>query len=388
MKITKRTIESTQPGEKEKWVWCDTLPGFGIRVHPSGVKQYVVRYRTTANSQRKFTIGPVDQFTPDQARDRAREIMADARSGGDPMRERSEFRKSPTVADLAAAHQSIHKPPTIKEGTARNYEILWRRHILPRIGSMKVADMTVPDIQFRLHMDMAETPYNANRALELVSKALADCERWNWRPLGSNPAKYVPAFPEKERQRILSPDEIRRLMNTLNDYDQSPKNVWSISWLVRLLVLTGLRVSEWSCSEWGWVSFERQTLTLPDSKVGGRVVHLSDAAIQVLKDLKRFRPHVTPWIIPNSEFTGPMKYPHEHWERIREKTHLEGVRLHDIRHTFGSLGHMAGLSQKEIAEQLGHRQLRTTERYLHVYDETKRTAANKASAAVLKFADG
>lgn len=384
MKLTKNAIKNITATGREQWIGDPTLPGFGVRVTPAGAASFCLRYRTEAGSTRRMVLASVDVMTLDEARDRAREHLVSVSDGRDPARERSDPSRTKTVADLAAAHQAVHRPPVIKAGTAKNYEILWRRHIVPRIGTRRVADLTVLDIK-HLHMDMAETPYNANRALEVLSMALAACEDWGWRPMKTNPCDGVQAFPEKERQRILEPAEIKRLMAACDQLDGEAYSAWSITWLIRLLVLSGLRSSEWSCAQWSWVNMERGTLTLPDSKTGGRVVHLSDAVLEVLRDLRQFRPHVTPWVIPNSEFSGPLRWPYEHWDMLRGRVDLGDVRIHDLRHTLGSLGHMAGLTQREIADMLGHKQLRTTERYLHSYDSTRRDNAQVAASKVLSY---
>lgn len=384
MKLSKTSIKNIAATGREQWLGDATLPGFGVRVTPQGAASFCLRYRTEAGTTRRMVLASVDVMTLDEARDRAREHLVAVKDGRDPARDRSDPRRTATVADLAAAHQKIHRPPVIKPGTAKNYEILWRRHIVPRIGSLRVADLTQLDVK-NLHMDMAEKLHTANRALEVLSMALAACEEWGWRPRKSNPCDGVQAFPEKERQRILAPDEIRRLMAACDQLDGEQYAAWGITWLIRLLVLSGLRSSEWSCAQWSWVNMERGTLTLPDSKTGGRVVHLSDAVLELLRDLKQFRAHVTPWVIPNSEFSGPLRWPFEHWDMLRSRVGLSDVRIHDLRHTFGSLGHMAGLTQREIADMLGHRQLRTTERYLHAWDDTKRQAAQVAASKVLSY---
>lgn len=368
MKLTRTVVEKARPAEKDVWIWDSVLPSFGLRIWPNGTKVFVVRYRTQAGTQRKLTIGKADLFTPDEAREKARDVLRQAKEGGDAVTDRRELRDAPTVSDLAERHKALHAVK-LKPGTRRNYEILWRRHILPELGSMKVADVAVLHVS-RLHADKGERPVNANRILELLSKAFDIAEDLGWRPASSNPCAKVPAYPERERQRILTQGEIQRLLASL---DHRP-----ISNLIRLLLLSGLRVSEWSLSRWDWVDFDRGTLTLPDSKTGARVVHLADPVLEALRNMRSNHP----WIIPTEAGT-PMRWPHEHWDPIRKAVGLDDVRLHDLRHTVGSLAHMAGLSQKEVAELLGHRQLRTTERYIHTYDDRKRQAANRAAGIIL-----
>ena len=376
LKLTRTLVDKTQAAAKDVWLWDAVLPSFGLRVRPGGHKTYVVRYRTTAGTQRKLTIGRADIFaTPDEAREKARDVLRQAKEGKDAVTDRREKRNAPTVKDLEERYTKLHAAK-LKDGTRRNYEILWRLHILPELGSMKVADVAMVDIS-RLHAEKGDRPVNANRMLEVLSKAFSIAEDLGWRPPHSNPCAKVPAYPERERQRILTTEEIKTLLASL---DRRP-----ISNLIRLLLLSGLRVAEWSTSRWEWIDFDRGTLTLPDTKTGGRVVHLGDHVLEVLRNIDR--KDGDEWIIPTATGTA-MRWPFEHWEPIREKLGLEEVRLHDLRHTVGSLAHMAGLTQKEVAEMLGHRQLRTTERYIHTYDDQKRIAANRAASRILGFMNG
>lgn len=375
MKLTKTAIEKMTPGDRDLWHWDSMLPGFGVRVFPSGQKSYVVRYRTQHGTQRKMSLGDVRVLDPDQAREKARHALASVKAGHDPATARKDLLAAPIVADLAERHTKLHAAK-LKPGTQRNYETLWRKHILPRIGKKRVADITTGDIA-DLHADMGERPTNANRALELVSKAFAIAEQLGWRPRNSNPCHGIPSYPENERQRILTQEEIKAVMAGMVRLRNSEST--SITWLIPMLLLTGLRVSEWSLSKWEWVNFGNGTLTLPDSKTGGRVVHLPDAAIELLEQMPRH----CEWIFTDATQKQPLRWAWQAWAKIRGQFGLDDARLHDLRHTVGSVGHMNGLSQKEIAEMLGHRQLKTTERYLHIYDERKRQAANRAAAAIL-----
>ena len=79
-KITKRTVDAMAGNERERVVWDDDLKGFGVRVHPSGRKVYIVKTRYRGRVI-KMTIGPHGAVTPSYARVRAAEIITDARAG-------------------------------------------------------------------------------------------------------------------------------------------------------------------------------------------------------------------------------------------------------------------------------------------------------------------
>lgn len=372
-RVTRRSIAALQPDPKgATWLHDTDLPGFLVRCQASGKKTYVARYKTPAGAWRKITIGAVEVLHPDEARELARDALAAASRGEDPTRDRT----APTVTELSRRFMDDHAGH-LKPGTRRNYEILWRRHILPRLGSIRVADLKRTDVA-RLHDAMRATPINANRALEVVSKACELAEVWGWRDEGTNPCRHVRAFTEKHRQRTLTDDEVARLWRALDDY-QLVQEVPAAQ-AIKLTLLTGCRKGEWLGARWDWIDWSRGVLALPDAKTGARDVYLPAEAIEILRDLPRSSVFVLP-----GRTGGPIGGLQKIWERLRKAAGLDGVRLHDLRHTVGSLSDRAGLTQRQIADLLGHAQLSTTARYINSADEHKRATADAWSAVVVKI---
>lgn len=376
MRLNKRNIEGlTPPTKGSTCVWDDLLPGFGVRVLPSGRKTYVVRFRTSRGVERMMTIGRVEELHHEAARELAREAFTKVRQGQDPKSARDALRESPRLEDLRDSFMDRHAKNR-KSGTATNYEILWRRHILPRMGNPVVADVTRADVD-RVHNAMRETPVNANRALEVLAKAFALAEEWGWRPDGTNPCAKVKAFPEATRERVLDASEVATLWQALDSFDTA----LPFAPLVKLLLLTGCRTGEWRKAKWSWVDLQVRELRLPDSKTGVKVVSLSEDVVTLLDALPRKSVFVLP-----GETGGPIEGHQKMWQRLRKSVGLEGVRLHDLRHTLASHAHKQGLSQKAIADLLGHKQMSTAARYIQNVDH--RENVKTASAAIIRFAKG
>lgn len=371
-RITRRAIAAleTPPAGRQAWLYDTELPGFLVLAQASGRKSYIARYRTPAGAQRKMTLGLCAELLPEDARDMARQVIAASRRGEDPARDRT----APTVKDLAARFMKDHAA-RLKPGTARNYEILWRLHILPRLGSLRVRDVKRADVA-RLHDAMRGTPHNANRALEVVSKAFELAEVWGLRDENTNPCRHVEAYTERHRQRTLTAAEVARLWQVL-DEEQATQVVPGAQ-AIKFALLTGLRKGEWLTARWDMINTARGVLELPDTKTGARDVYLPPEAIEILQALPRSSVYVLP-----GKTGGPIGGLTGIWERIRDRAGLPGVRIHDLRHTVGSLADRAGFTQRQIADLLGHRQLSTTARYINSADDHKRETAEGWASVVV-----
>ena len=101
-KLTKTVVERVKPDpERDLFVWDTALPGFGLRVYPSGKRKYIIQYRTKEQRQRRSVIGPHGVLTAEKAREIARDMLVAVSKGGDPAAEKRAAREAPTIRDLA-----------------------------------------------------------------------------------------------------------------------------------------------------------------------------------------------------------------------------------------------------------------------------------------------
>ena len=371
-KLTNRTVAATRPRDRDVFVWDDELPGFGLRVKPSGVKSYVIQYRNRHNDSRRITIGRHGVIGPEKARRKAKKMLADVQDGADPATERKDDREAPTVAELAEKYLREHAAPHKKPRSVEEDQRLLRLHVLPALGRKKVAGITRADIT-GLHHAMRDTPGAANRTLALVSKMLNLAEKWGLRPDGSNPCRHVDKYPERKMERFLSVDELRRLGAVLAEAERTATELPSVIAAVRLLMFTGARLGEILNLEWSHVDFERSCLRLPESKTGAKVIHLNAPALEVLNGIER---DGSPWVIAGRDPDKPLVNLRKPWHRIRKAAGLDNVRLHDLRHSFASVGAAGGLSLPMIGALLGHTQAATTQRYAHLAADPLKQAAD------------
>ncbi len=391
-RLTKRVVDALKPdGPKEAFAWDSEAPGFGVRAYPSGRKIFVAKYRTPAGRQRWHKLGPFGVLTVEQARTEARDVLERVRRGVDPSAERAAKRRAPCVKDLAQRFLDEHAVPHKKASSVVSDRDLLRLYILPRLGASAVADVTRDDLA-ALHRAIGcdsearrGTPTTANRVLFLCSTMFNFAERWGWRAAHSNPTRHVPRFKEVRRERYLSPAELGRLGQTLAACASS--ELPSVIAAIRLLLFTGCRRGEVLGLRWEDVDFERNMLRLSDTKTGPRVVRLNAPALEVLADLRERR-GASPWVIVGGIEGKPLVgLPHA-WQRIRRRAGLDEVRLHDLRHGFGSAAVSGGASLYVTGALLGHRNLDTTQRYAHLADDPLRAASEAVGARIAAALNG
>jgi integrase len=364
------------------------LPAFGCRVTPNGARSWIVEYRPHGGgrsvAKRRITLGSVSVLTPDQAREAAGDVLAKVRFGEDAPHDRAARRSSPMVADLIDQFMNEEICPTRKPRTAELYDMYFRVHVTPALGSKRAREVTSADVG-KLHRKIgAKTPVTANRVVALLSSLFSWAAGRGRVPKELNPARGITRYREKGRERFLSSDELARLGDALREAEtvgvpwvvdeKSPKakhvpkdnrrtkvSPFATA-AIRLLLLTGCRLREILNLRWEEFDRERGMLLLPDSKTGRKPVILSGAAIAVLEGI----PRVGDYVIAGLRAEKARRDLKRPWEAIRHRAALGPIRLHDLRHTFAATGAGSNLGLPVIGKLLGHRRAETTSRYAHI----------------------
>ena len=373
-RLSVRTVGRLSVEEREAIFWDRDLPGFGVRVYPSGTKTFVVQSREEGRS-RRLTIGRHGAITADEARERAARIIARIKSWDDPA---PPARSPVTVAELAARYLEEHVAVRCKPGTQVLYRAAVRQYIVPALGETPVASVRREQVA-ALHHGLRVTPYAANRAVNLLARILDVAEDEGLRPHGANPCRSIEKFRERPHERFLSEEELRRLGRVLEAAAGGGASPAAVA-AIRLLVLTGCRRSEILGLRWEHVDLEAGELRLPDSKTGARLVPLSPAAAEVIAELPRTPGN--PWVISGRKTGAPLRNLQYPWEILRARAGLEDVRLHDLRHSFASRALALGESLSMIGELLGHRRVRTTARYAHLALDSVKASASRVAGSI------
>ena len=397
-KLTKRAVDGAEPQSGRYFLWDTELKGFALRVAQSGTKTYIVRYRPRGmgrGAPKRFVVlGRHGPITPNEARARAKAILGAVAAGEDPAKRQANSVCSMTVAGLVDKFIADHVQAKRKARTATGYAAILRRNLIPRLGK-RVADQITSIEIAQLHLSMRSRPYVANRMLAIVASMYAFASKAGLVPKGTNPSSGIERYRETSRERYLTIEELNRLGETLrlaetaglpwksmadkpaSKHLAKPDNRHTllapeVVLAFRLLLFTGARLREILHLEWRHVDLDRGLILLPDSKTGRKTIVMSTLVLALLRASKRSGA----FVIPGAEGDRPRSDLKKPWQAVQRHAILEGVRLHDLRHTFASIGAGASLGLPIVGKLLGHSQPATTARYAHLDADPLRRATN------------
>lgn len=369
-KITKRFVDSIIPDtEKTLKFWDSELKGFGLIVLPSGRQTYCVEYRNEDRVKKRLKLGVHGPITTEQARELAKQRLGQVAHGEDPAKDKKHMNMLVTIEDLAQNYLERHgykkRPKSLYED-----EKLLKNVILPTLGCLKVPYVTRRDIE-ALHKSFQDRPYQANRALALLSKMFSLAVSWDWRE--TNPVLGIERYQEEKRDRWLDQEELDRMWEVLEQYPANPT-----AYIFKFLLLTGARKGEALGAKWDQFDLEKGVWTKPSHMTKQKKkehLPLSEKTIELLYALKKITPQGSSYLFPGRIPGEPIKEIKTLWNTILKKAGLENVRVHDLRHTHASHLVSSGLSLSIVGKLLGHTQASTTQRYAHLADEPLRQAA-------------
>ena len=375
-KLTKRAVDALKVEGKDAVFWDRDLAGFGVRVHPTGRKVYVVQTRGPGGPKR-VTLGRHGELSTDEARKRAVPVIDRIKRGEAPTPKPPE--PALTVTELAERFMRVHVETHLKPSTTASYRFLLEKHILPALGRMEIEQVGRAQVS-ALHHSLRGTPSMANGSVGVLSRMFSLAETWELLPPGNNPCRTVRPYRMRRRERFLSDEEFRRLGKTIKD-TEADGSVWPPALAaIRLLMLTGCRRSEILNLHWDDVDHTAGELRLRDAKTGPRMVPLTTPALRVLDGIARSEGN--PWVFPGQNGANRPLNLTDYWERIRVSAGLDDVRIHDLRHSYASRALALGEGLSAIGKLLGHNKVSTTARYAHLMRDAEKEAAARVGESI------
>jgi len=356
--------------DTEYCIWDTELPGFGLRVRPSGKYSWFVRLRHR-DKHRRHTLGAADELDATLARSQARRLLAEVALDGLP--KRVVAKATPTMDDYVQTYW-----PDLARGwkpsTAKRNANAWRLDLADHFGASRVADITSADVVQWRDGCAGEKEAKFNRAIPVLAALLKYAEALHLRRKGSNPCRGLARYKRAPKERYLTPLEYRRVAKELREDEEAFPSEMAI---IRLLIYTGARVSEIRDLRWDWVKPPR--LVLPDSKTGPKIIWLNSQALAILETVPRIEG--CPFVFPNRKGGKPIALDNW-WYQFRRRCALPDVRIHDLRHSFASTAIMDNVPLATIGKLLGHVLPETTAKYAHLADEIVADAAQRVSGSL------
>jgi integrase len=383
MKLTERLVSGLKPSTRDMVVWDDVLPGFAVRVKPSGVKSYLIQYRNADHVSKRYTLGKASELRLENARKRAAALLAevkDERNPADPAADRKVRRRADSIRDLCerylSDHAEVHAKPSYLKQQRRMIETQGK----PALGGKPIRAVTRADVQ-ALHLKLRQTPYEANRVLALLSVLFRVAEHWKLRDDGTNPCHGVKRYREKRRERLLTDAEVAHIYAGLAEAERTRTLPEGVIIAVRLLFATTCRAGEILGLRWDYIDRDRREVVWPDSKTGHMRKPLTDEIAALLDRVERVLGN--PYVCVNASRTGPLSLHtlEAAWRRLLKSAGVAHCGLHAIRHRAATdVANNADIPLHVGMAITGHRTAATYLRYLHSHKEQVRDAAERASA--------
>ncbi len=412
-KIGKRTVDGVpKPVEGETKLWDTEIKGFFLRVYATGRRVYALKYRMGSH-QRIFTIGTHGSpWTPESARDAAREALERVQAGEDPAVAKKTSRAAMTVANLIDAY--LEDGPATKPAKRASTWLHDRsnldRHIKPLLGR-KIANLVTKAEAAKAIRDIVEgktakdekSGKKRGRAIITGGEGAARRTRttaaamfaWGIEHghVANNPFSGVKLASAPVRERFLSRDEAAKFLAALTELESEGDVSRTFGDALRLLLLTGARKTEILALRWSEVDIGRKVILLPPArtkaggKTGERRVTLSPTALDVLTARRPKDAPTDAYVFPSSRGEGPIIGVRRVFARVCQRANLEHVRVHDLRHSFASFLIADGVGLFIVSKLLGHASSRTTERYAHLGGDPLQDAAALVGRKLMPPAD-
>ena len=354
--------------------------GLMLEVRETGGKTYYFRYRSARGRTHQLKLADTRDVTLAQARQLADQYRNQLAMGEDPKEAIEALKAVPTFAQFVE-EDFLPYIKAYKRSWQCDVSML-RNHLLPALGHLHMDIISRRDVQKLIigRREIGKAPGTCDRVLILARHIFNCAMKWKTPGVTSNPAKEVELFKiDNKRERYLNEEEVHRLYEALQ-MSENPM----LKFIVPMLLMTGARKREVLDARWDDFEYETRLWKIPFTKSGKpRYVPMSDGVLAILEAVPRIAGSA--YVFPNPDTKKPFVTVHNTWDRVRKAAGLADVRLHDLRHSFASILINNGRSLYEVQHLLGHTQIKTTERYAHLQQDTLLRAANVVQGVIGKL---
>lgn len=341
--LTDKTIEALKPQDKRYEVHDLRCPGMSVRVERSGRRTFNIKFRFGLK-QKRMKLGTYPRISLATAREKAIELLRQVDEGIDPTKRR----RSPNMTVEAVCRQFITLHAKARNRSWREAERILEREFIAQFGERDIRQIKRYDVLEILDAAVARgAGYQANRILAHVRKLFSwSIERGILEVSPINGLKS-PTI-EKSRERVLSDDEIARILLACKN------EVYPSRYFIPLLLATAQRRGELAQMRWSEVDFDAKTWVIPGSRAKNghcHVVPLNDFALSMLREVPRF---VDTDLVFTTTHNSPLSGFTKMRRRISERSQTSDWRIHDLRRTAASGMASATVDPHVIEKILNH----------------------------------
>ena len=377
VKLTNTFVNSVKaPKDKRKEVYSDTDDtGFILEVKSTGTKTYYCRY-SIDHKVKQTKISDAKLITANKARDIVKKLLTDMKLNDNAILKELEIKKYSKVISLDEFYNQYYLP-YIKQHVKswKSNDSNYRMHIKPVFKNTPMNEINKLDI-IKAHNEMISKkrlkPASANKFVIFLSSMFHLALDLELKDIVNNPCKGIKPFAQNNhKERFLTKEESIRLIASVNQ-SLNP----NLKYIVPYLILTGARRGEVLKAQWKDIDLNNMMWTIPTSKNGKkRYIPISNELCKLILSIPKIS---KTYLFPSPKTNLPQNDVFKAWNTARIKANLKDVRMHDLRHTFASQLVNEGRSLYEVQILLGHSNMKMTQRYAHLNNESLMSAVSCA----------
>ena len=363
------------------------VKGLSLRVTPTGAKSWTYRYRANGK-QKRLSLGKIGVISLADARNAARQVIADVSNDGDPVLEKQlakasenknmQLRTITQVGEWYFQECAVgrHRPNARgakKQSTIKMEVNYFNRCIVPALGDFELDDLTRAHIQkFVNGLAKKVDPKTgketgSNSAAVKCKVILHSLYNFAMRNdlVEKNPVQFVAVAPIPSRERVLTEKELQIVWNTF----QPPVDVKglgtspTICYIILLCIVTLQRRGEVAGMTMDELDLENKLWTIPSSRTKNKrthVVPLSDLALEIIEKALAIRTEESVYVFPSTKAgIDEAIDPHSAtraFARFRQAVGLENMHIHDLRRTGATMmtGEKLSIPRFIVSKILNH----------------------------------
>lgn len=368
-KLTARTVAAIKPNGTDFDVRDSEVRGFHVRVTKRGEKLYRFQYRRADGTRPVLTLGKTSELTPDEARKLAHGHFLAVSGGADPRKAHTDWAAALTMDDLWVRYETDRLKIKNRPRTVEEYTRNWKSHAQPRLGKLKVSEVSRRDIN-AVVAAMGAKRTTANRVLALLSVMFSFAKENELR--NDNPVAGMKKYRENARDVSFTDDELGRIAAAIEE----ERDAWARTALM-LLMVTGARSSEVLQAEWSEFDLDDAQpawRVVADRMKGGKphTYPLDSETVALLRHWRATAPFLSPrWVFPDNTGKNPKSSLQKPWARIKEAANITRGVIHSFRHTFLTRMAESGATAIDVKNTGGHADIATSMKYVHAAENAR-----------------